>query len=449
MRDDGYIQMIKSHKRIVITTAQNNAEVDQQFLATLQSYCKDKSASLVVIPVRYKAPGSNQPDIAYDPLIEPYCVDNNIHFENNQLVIMGGLKLLATAVNPLASMDAFSKGNSLILGHSQYQLRTLARGKDRKYPPIITTTGAVTKQLYSSTKSGISADFNHSMSAVVVELLDSGECFIRQLNYDDVSGGFCDLDTEYIGHEIRPTRADVCVTGDSHVIFHDREVYHATYGANGLIHAVQPKYWVIHDVLDFNSRSHHTSGDQFVSYMKHIKDWGNVRAEIEQAIDFIVDNRPTDCQAIVVGSNHDIHLDKWLKETDIRNDHMDKNNGEIPAALGVYFKTKRGYDSGAVRFLKQFDTFKIHNIELGMHGDAGRNGSRGSLRQFTDMPDKTVTAHSHSPACNKGSYCVGTSSIFHMGYVKSASTWDHAHCLIFPNGKRQLVFLRDGEFRMN
>lgn len=462
LRDDEFIENIKSHSRIVITTAQNNTEVDQQFLTTLKNYCSEKDAALVIIPIRYRSPEKDVPDLAYAESIAPYLVDNNIMFENHQVVIMGGLKLLATAVNPLSSMDAFSKGKTLILGHPQLQLRTMARGKDTKYPPILSTTGSITKEKYSVTKSGISADFNHSMSAAVIEFTDN-EFFIRHLNYDSKMGGFCDLDQCFAGNTVTPVEADAIVTGDSHVVFHDKEVYSATYGDNGLFVTMKPKHWVVHDVLDFFARGHHTNKDQFISFLKHLKNMECVKTEVEQACEFLMQNRPWGCHVIVVGSNHDIHLDRWLKETDIRKDpinakffhwlsflmyeYMEDNDGEIPAALSLYFSQKYPEISTSVKFLKEFDSFKLHGIELGTHGANGLNGSRGSLQQFTNLPTKTITGHSHQPAINKGSYVVGTSSIFHMGYVKSASGWDQAHCIIHPNGKRQLVFLRNGKFR--
>ena len=60
---------------------------------------------------------------------------------------------------------------------------------------------------------------------------------------------------------------------------------------------------------------------------------------------------------------------------------------------------------------------------------------------------KNVTGHVHSPCIDKGNYTVGTSSRFDLSYVSGLSAWDHTHCLIQPNGKRQMIFIRNGKYR--
>ena len=461
IRSDEYISEIKSKKRIVVTTAQNNSEVDVDFLSTLVNYCSVNDAALVIIPIRYK---KNSDDVfSYQKNIIPYLVDNKIVFPENKLCICADLKLLSTAVNPLSGLDAFSKGNSLVVGHAQVQLRTLPRGTDRKYPPIITTTGAVTKKNYSNTKAGIQAEFNHSMSAVLIELCDDSEIFVRHLNYDENRKGFYDLNYWYDAFVYsKIDRVDALITGDSHVRYHDPEVYKATYGVGGLMVTLYPKYWCVHDACDFNSRSHHSIKNPFSNYLKRKLETDSVIDELKEVCDFIVSNKPIGTKAMIVGSNHDIHLDKWLRETDIRTDpvnakvfhylwyimceYMDEH-GSIPPALKAFFETYAG-KTDAVEFLEESDSFKLHGIELAIHGANGISGSRGSINQYSRLPDKTVTGHSHAPCVQKGSYSVGTSSVFNMDYVKSASAWDHAHCIIHPNGKRQLVFIRNGKFRL-
>jgi hypothetical protein len=462
IRDSDYIESIKKHKKIVITTAQNNAEVDEDFLGSLKTYCSENDAALVVIPIRYKNPSMDQSaPFEYSESIREFLVDNNIHFSEYALTILCDLKLLATAVNPLSTLDPFSKGNSLILGHSQLQLRTLNRGKDRKYPPVLSTTGAVTKKNYSSTKSGIQADFNHSMSAAVIELSDDSIFFLRHLNFDEKLGGFYDLDSFYgVSSVKKDCSVEAIVTGDTHVKYHDREVYEATFSGKGMVNSLKPSYLISHDTADFHNRSHHTIKDPFSNYNKVVQESESVEQEMFDACEFLHKTTPQSCKNIVVASNHDMHLDQWLRTTDIRTDPKNakifhelsfliykeiSENKKIPMAFEVFYKSR--FDGENIIFLKESDSFKLHGIELANHGHQGAGGSRGSSAQFAKFPDKMITGHSHSPCINKGSYVVGTSSIFHMEYVKGHSSWDHAHCIIHKNGKRQLVFMRNGKFR--
>ena len=93
------------------------------------------------------------------------------------------------------------------------------------------------------------------------------------------------------------------------------------------------------------------------------------------------------------------------------------------------------------------ESFKIYDIELGIHGHAGTNGSKGSSTQFAKLGTKTISAHHHSPQITNGNYIVGTSSELKLDYNKGPSSWNHAHCIIQPNGKRQMIFINSGKWR--
>lgn len=463
IRDDDYIRNIKQYDRIVVTSAQNNAEVDEDFFETLRLYCTVNRAKLIVIPSKLRINGDGGA-MEYDEMLHPYLVDNDITYPKQRLTILCGMKVIPTAVNPLAGKDARSKGDSLVIGHPQYQMRTMARGFDRKYPPILSTTGSVTIGKYSVTTAGDIAKFNHCAGAVVIELTEN-DFFIRNLNWDHETKRFYDLDKIYNRHTFFPLHDGdnkdlTIVTGDSHVMFHDEEVYAATFGPSGLVETLKPKYIVRHDILDFHSRSHHSKGDPFQEYSKIVGNRNTVESELLDVVKFLNNTTPEGCTNIIVCSNHDLHLDSWVVKGDFFSDalnakighwiafkkyhEMGKNGGKPIAALPLFCKELLEVDT---MFLKETDTFKLHGIELAIHGHNGLNGSRGSAMQMSRMPDKLVCGHSHSPQVNKGCYQVGTSSIFHMGYVKSPSSWDHVHCIIYPNGKRQMIHLRDGKFR--
>lgn len=463
IRDDAYVNSLKSKTRLVITSAQNNSELVDGFLDSIKTFCAHNDAGLIVIPLQYKKPGI-QDSFSYAPEIVPYLIDNKIVFRNHRIAICADLKLTPTAINPLSGIDGFSKGNTVIVGHPQVQLKTLPRNMDHKYPPIVSTTGSITKENYSRSKAGIQAEHNHSYSALLLEFTEN-EYFIRHLNYDDNHKGFYDLDKWYDSGDVyEGVEIDALITGDTHVRFHDKEVYQATFGLGGIIDVLKPKHWVIHDLLDFATKSHHTIKDPMANLGKRKRRTDIVEDELQEAMYFLTNNLPTGTKAVVVGSNHDMHLDQWLRYGDIKVDpenakiyhylwflsckFIDDNETDYaPPAFGLYFWDNFKHLKEKVVFLDERDTFKLHGIELSIHGANGTNGARGSINQYSKLPDKTVTGHSHSPSIMKGAYCVGTSSVFDMPYVRGASSWDHAHCIIHPNGKRQMIFLRNGKFK--
>ena len=59
----------------------------------------------------------------------------------------------------------------------------------------------------------------------------------------------------------------------------------------------------------------------------------------------------------------------------------------------------------------------------------------------------TIVGHSHTPAILEGCYQVGVTGKLDQGYNKGPSSWMHAHCVLYGNGKRSLLFIRDGRWR--
>jgi hypothetical protein len=92
------------------------------------------------------------------------------------------------------------------------------------------------------------------------------------------------------------------------------------------------------------------------------------------------------------------------------------------------------------------DSFKVVDWELGLHGDVGANGSRGSHQQYRKLNTKVVVGHYHSPQRKDGALAVGTSTHLRVGYNLGPSSWLQSHVIIHKNGKAQHINFIDGEF---
>lgn len=448
---------IISDGRVVITSVKNGTDIDAGFLAVLKNYIKHNRCNLLAIPVRHKNIGDEfNPD--FDPAIAPYLFADNIHFENHGLKILGSLKISSAIENPLSGLDPISKGASLIVGHPQIQLKTLSRIRET-YPAIVTTTGSVSQRNYTPSKAGTKADFNHSLSAVVIEF-DDGFVHIRHLNYDAVSRTVIDLDTSYTSSKVSKTHCEALVTGDEHVLHKDDTVMAATYSnVDSLVNTLKPKNIVRHDVFDSYSISHHHEKNVFMKYKKFVDGTCRVEDELEETIDFINKSTPIYAKTWIVQSNHNEHLTRWLTECDPKLEpwnakvfhklmyemlcEIDKE--KMPDAFQLYSRDKLNHN---VVFADRDSDLYIKEILLSSHGDRGTNGSRGSRKQFSMIPTKSIIGHSHSPGIEKGCYQVGTSSKLKLEYNIGASSWHHTHCLIHVNGKRQLIFITNGKYRV-
>ena len=101
-----------------------------------------------------------------------------------------------------------------------------------------------------------------------------------------------------------------------------------------------------------------------------------------------------------------------------------------------------------VRQLKQDESYKVEDIECGMHGHVGIGGSKGNFKAMArKLAVKFVDAHGHGPGIFNGGYRVGLSALLRQEYNHGPSNWLHTHCLIHKGGKRQLITMIKGRHR--
>lgn len=446
--------------RYVITSARNNVPVNDSFFMALENYCMINGARLLVIPTFYQKNLYTEDTLIWE-VDEEYLLHENVSL-NNKVNVLAKMNLLATADNPLGGLDSLAKGNSLIVGHSQVQMRSLPVQRDSS-SVIMHTTGSVTYSEYNNTKAGEKASFNHSMAALVVEFDEDGDYFIRILNCDD-NDGFYDIDGYYTEDNFVPLDyVDALIKGDEHVFVTSTEVSNATYfNDDSIVNILKPKVIVRHDVLDSFTISHHHRRDSFLQYSKFINNKNKIQDELSMTASFIINTTPKDSQTVVISSNHHDHLKRWLNECDPKIEPWNAkiyhqltylmleeiesaDDIHVPDPFVLWFNST--YKNTNVKFLDRNTSFKIHDIELDNHGDIGANGSRGSISQFSKFNEKVVIAHSHSPGINKGAYQVGTSTPKKLEYTNGPSSWMNTDCLIYKNGKRQLISIINGKWR--
>jgi hypothetical protein len=457
---------IKSAERFIITSSMNNCEIDSRFWKSLQRYAKTNKACLLVVPSRYKNPTSqgetsNQKDDYWWPdEVQKHMTDDMVKLHKN-LLLMAQVRVGATAVNPLTGLEALSGGASSIFGHSQIAMKTVPTPQHH-LPKAMWTTGSCSVPNYSDTKAGIKGEFHHNMGALVVER--DGSRFHCRTVTADVDGGFYDLNYYYGPNKVeKNSRVLAIVTGDEHAMFSDSKNKAATYtNKDSIVNTLKPEKIVRHDVFDGYSISHHNRHDPVIQYSKHKNGHHLVKDELELTVKYIDETTPKFAENLIVASNHHDHLLRWLKESHpaqepwnadvwleiwgLLKDTIEfKERGVVykdPFALWMKSRLK-----SKAKFLSRDAEDSIGGVMIGFHGDQGSNGSRGSINQYAKFGAKTVIGHSHSPGIKHGAYQTGTSSTLRMDYTSGPSSWAHCHCVIYPNGKRQLIFVIDGHWR--
>lgn len=448
----------KDKKIFLITWAQNNTPAHLPFLKNLEALAKKYNAGLHVILGRYKNPTS----VFEDADEEYWCdevlkyADANRHNIHKHVSIMSDIKIQPTAVNPMSSMEGISGGNSCVFGAPKVQMEMIPVLEGCE-PKMMLTTGAVTLSNYTDSKSGKKGEFHHTLGFAVVEIKDKETYFIRQVTADDVTGDFTDLCYKVINGKVTQNKTiEALVLGDLHYGHHDQKVLDNTVK---FLDKLKPKHVVLHDVFDGNSISHHEMKNPFIQYGKEVRGTNDLGKEVDMMMNGLkaFEKYPN---VVIVRSNHDDFLDRWLQNEDWKKQPTFKNSPlymKYSAMLLEQYASADGDVKGVIPALinEKFPKFitlgrnasyRIKNWECGQHGDVGSNGSRGSLQQFRRLNTKIIVGHYHSPGRKDGALAVGTSTKLRVGYNKGPSSWLQSHVIIHEDGKAQHINFNKGEF---
>ncbi len=481
---------VKAIHRYILTSAQDSTVLHEQFLTNLEAYCEfltadDASCELMIAGFTYGKSlfeDHSKKGVHWPSRIVPYMVNERVSI-GGKVHFCGEMNTLPTAEAPLSGFEAYTHDKWGIFPHAKIQALPVAT---MKHAPakMMMTTGACTLPNYVHKKAGLKASFHHCIGAVLVEIDAYGRFFCRHLIADEDDGSFFDLDRFVFNGEVTEgNRIRALTPGDVHVAQVDPEVSAITFGiapteakheefgriweqaeAPSMLDVLQPEYLFIHDVCDFRSRNHHNIGDAHDRFRLHIAGAESVEEELAEVAFFLDSVKRPDTKVVVVESNHDLALNKWLNTADYR---LDPVNGRffLQCQLAVYSAIERGDDRFSIfehvcteafeefpcediRFLRQDESFVVDQVEMCNHGHNGANGSRGNIKQFAKIAPKVTVGHSHSAGINGGAYQTGTSTKMDMGYNKGASSWSHTHVIQYANGKRTLVTLNDGAWRL-
>lgn len=473
-------------KRYLLTSAQNNTNVNAKFFANLQAYAKWLDAELMVARFTYNKavyanpksvkPGrdpsaSDKADLWYDKALDPYICDDparhgTAHYElAPELVWCAEMNILPTAARPLQGLQTYMGTRSVIFPHSKLAMESVPTSRD-EFPKFAYTTGTVTTRNYIQKKEGMKAEFHHTYGALIVEVESSGEWWARQINADG-SGRFFDVPAGVKGAimvdncEVYSGRhVEALNWGDIHASEIDEWVAQMNWGKGGMLDTLRPKYQFMHDLLSFRSQSHHDRGRFGVAYRKFKDGLDNVTEEVKQTAALLKNAARGWCKTIVVNSNHDRHGDRWLDEADYK---ADKANARLflEAQLARVVSIDEGRDweflSWAMKwagintpdiiFLGRDESFRIcGDIECGWHGDDGPNGARGTTRSLNNVGRRVNKGHDHQAAIMDSVYSAGACASSY-GYQTGPSAQSVSHIITYPNGKRTIVTARNGKWR--
>jgi len=449
-------------QRFILTSAQNATPVIKTFWASLLR-CRDYyKAHLSVIPYRYKNPTSrwtgsqNNAEYWVQEVREYLC--NTRRNINKNLVVLGDVKIVPTARDPLSGFEGFTGAESSVIGHPNLAFTTVPT-PGHLMAKLMTTTGSCTQLNYGDNRAGRNGEFQHVTGAVLVEV-EGDKFWLRHLNANK-RGEFIDKDKIFTPSGVYPApRPEALVNGDAHVRKMNWDV---DKGVKIIMETLRPKRQIWHDLFDGATCNPHEDKDYFVLLAKMKAGKLNVADELNETVQYVVDRTPEGCQSIIVDSNHDAFLKRWIEDKNWKqaglnggtylelakymwdSTHMSKTGDEIVPSPFKYWVDKFGHPR--IRCLREDESYAVKGIELGMHGHRGPNGARGSLKNLVKIGVKFVIGHIHGPGIRFGGYAVGLMAKLRQGYNKGPSNWLHTMCLVHGGlcaGKRQLITIIDG-----
>lgn len=469
-------------RRFILTSAQDESKVHDGFLDCLEAYADWLgSTQILVSGVTYNKSvyedGQSRPTAKrehphyFAERVRRYLVHDQIQI-GESLLFCGEMNTLPTAANPLSGFETYTKDKWGVFPHAKQRLQAVPTAKNSPTKQLL-TTGSLTRPNYVQRKAGIQAEFHHVIGAVIVELMPNGTVFARHISTQlDGDGSFQDLDVMVTPAGITEGhRIEALNPGDIHEEKLDPEVALTTFGYDTetrntiatrgtLLATLNPRHVFIHDLSDFAPRNHHNIKDPHFLFKTYKNGTDDVAAALEGCALFLDRIKGDDRNIVVVQSNHDNALLRWLKTADYREDPVNalfflECQTAYYQALSegiedppIFEDVLRGFISDRLKdivFVSEDESYIIcGDIECAMHGHLGANGARGNPRAFTRMGSKSNTGHTHSPALIDGAAVAGVSGKLDMGYNKGLSSWDHSHIITYPNGRRCIITMRDG-----
>lgn len=469
--------------RYLLTSAQNNTKAFSALLDNLKAYQAWFPVAEIMISrftynktayenSTYAKPGrgpteSDFDQCWYDPAIRPYVCDDPATHGSARYQLAPDLQWCAevnvwpTATTPLSGFESYAGSNSAIYPHAKIAMRSMPRMKGSP-ARFLFTTGCVTQLNYIQRKAGQKAEHHHVHGALIVEVNSDGDWWVRQINADR-KGSFYDCPNGQIvkvesGKVSVGHRSEAISWGDVHASEIDQTVKMTNWApGSGAVDKLKPRYQFMHDLFSMRSRSHHEMKVFSKMYEKFIKGEDSVSKEVRETKDVLVFAQRDFCKTVIISSNHDRHGDKWLDEADYK---ADLPNAEffLRAQLDRVLAIKRGSpwdflqwavlrlpDCPPVHFAALDESFLIgpkgHQIECGLHGDLGPNGSRGSTKALTVIGLRTTKGHDHSATILDGVYSAGVCQL-NLSYNHGPSSWSLSHVLTYLNGKRAILTQR-------
>lgn len=467
-------------KRYMLTSIQNNTHLHPGF-HNLVTYCdwldnlENGSCELMVGTFSYQAAiygpkavkrGTHvkqDKELWYATEAEEFIVDRNMELAPG-LVWCGKMNILPTNKHPLTDFEAYNGRKSNLVPHAKIAMESVASMADEA-TKFNYSTGTITQLNYIQKRIGILSEQNHDYGALLVEVDSDGNWWVRQL-YIGRDDEIMDLGPDgYAGVVVRDgeVKEEVVVDGinwgDAHAAEMELWVRELAWGKDGMLDTLQAKYQFMNDLFSMRSRGHHDMKNFHRTYEKHVDGEESVQDEMEVTAELLREAERDFCETIVVPSNHDRHLDRWLNEADFRLDPINAkyfcqlqyevldamDRGDRDFNVLEWALREEGCPE-EVRFLAEEESFILNGVEHGLHGDLGPNGAGGSTQALTRLGRPINKGHDHRAAIRMKVFSAAACAL-DFPYMRGPNSHSISHIGTYANGTRTIITMWAGKYR--
>jgi len=441
------------------------AKLHKNFLSGLEKMSNEVKAELMILPIAGRCAREN---ILHEDIIDSGYIRNNSLYRLNKNIQVRDIVVPPQNKDPTTGKRELvgKYGSSIIFPHSKQRYQAVPTFNSR-LPRYLYTPGAVTLPNYdTSNHRGDTAEREHIMGALLVEIIDEEFYNIRNIRALK-NGKFIDMGIEYDGdRDIKHVDADSIILGDYHWGNHDKRTIEAN---EEMIRYFNPGKIFLHDFFDGYSVNHH----ERESKMRRAREFKKGRLDLETEINSgakelsRIGRKFPKSEIYIISSNHHSFLPKYINGGDWMN--KDIWNSEICSHLfnasikldtieddidDAAFLLEYGYKIFTImppniNFLKLKDSIKRYGFQLASHGDKGASGTRAGTAKARAVTGggKSITGHSHSMEVYGNTYIVGTSSKLDQKYTAGyGSSTMGGNAVLYKNGMVQMLPVIEGKW---
>jgi len=432
-------------RKYIITSIQQCGKVNANLLQNLLLFTKEQGVEKIYTFVQ-------RGKYIEETIIDPRIDEAKIELIHSEIKLNANLKvydtlILPQQINPFTGMNKkLNRDYSYILPSPKIRYESIA--STSKLPRAFMSTGSLTHPNYKTqTAHGRKAQEQHQYGFVYIEII-SNQVFNSYQIEATKKGDFHFLTSKYHTGKSTVSRPEALVLGDWHTGDTNPAIRLRTIN---MIGRLNPKRIIFHDLFNGHSINHHEQG-LLLAELRKIRDKRlNLYDEMRTVYDelWYFGEKFPDSNIIVVRSNHDDFLEKYINEKLFINDPENiifickiieriVNAKKIPLQEALHLI---GELPNNIRFTQVDESYRVYGIELAYHGHLGTNGSKGSPNQFNALNLKMITGHTHSPKIMENGMVVGTSTYLRLPYTHGVSSWLNAHGILYSNGKYGLLNL--------